>query len=54
MVSHGCKLVMFGGYGVPFGPIQQGAEFINFSNSGHGYSNELHAFDLKKGEGVAV
>ena len=41
------RLATFGGYGIPTGPIQPGAMFIKDSfDSGVGWSNELHAFDL--------
>ena len=41
------KLAAFGGYGIPTGPIQPGAMFIKDSfNSGIGWSNELHMFDI--------
>ena len=52
MFAHGSNLVLFGGYGVPSGPTQPGAEFINnsrFTNGG-GWTNEVHTFDLKEGE----
>ena len=54
MVHHHKKLVLFGGYGLPSGPTQQGAEFIKNSKhtDGRGWSNELHTFDLKEGEEV--
>ena len=54
MIAHDSKLVLFGGYGVPSGPIQPGAEFIkhrDFTDS-RGWTNEVHTFDLKEGEGV--
>ena len=43
-----------GGYGYPSGPTQSGAEFIKDSRytGGRGWTNELHTFDLKEGEGV--
>ena len=52
MVSYQDKLILFGGYGQPSGPIQPGAEFAcgRFNdNSGPGWTNELHCFDLQKG-----
>ena len=54
MIAHDSKLVLFGGYGVPSGPIQPGAEFIKSSRftDGRGWTNEVHTFDLKEGEGV--
>ena len=56
MVAHDSKLVLFGGYGVPSGPTQPGAEFIKNSRFtyGVGWTNEVHTFDLKEGEGVRV
>ena len=56
MVAHDSKLVLFGGYGFPSGPIQPGAEFIKNSRftDGRGWTNEVHTFDLKEGEGVRV
>ena len=55
MVAHDSKLVLFGGYGVPSGPTQPGAEFVKNSKytSGEGWTNELHVFDLNKGMGSA-
>ena len=41
------RLATFGGYGIPTGPIQSGATFImDPFNSGMGWSNELHIFDI--------
>ena len=56
MVAHGSKLVLFGGRGVPSGPTQAGAEFTKDSRytDGVGWTNEVHTFDLKEGEGVRV
>ena len=56
MVAHDSKLVLFGGYGFPSGPTQPGAEFIKDSRytDGRGWTNEIHTFDLKEGEGVRV
>ena len=56
MVAHDSKLVLFGGYGYPSGPTQPGAEFIKDSRytNGVGWTNEVHIFDLKEGEGVRV
>ncbi len=50
MVSYKEKLILFGGYGIPSGPTQPGAEFIKITD-GHGWTNELHTFDVQKGEG---
>ena len=49
---HGCILTLFGGYGIPNDPIQPGSEFIQDERYKHnevGWTNELHAFDLRKG-----
>ena len=56
MVSYGSNLVLFGGFGIPSGPTQPGAEFVKSSRStdGRGVTNELHTFDLIKGEGDVV
>ena len=56
MVAHDSKLVLFGGYGFPSGPIQPGAELIKDSKftDGRGWTNEVHTFDLKEGEGLRV
>ena len=56
MVAHDSKLVLFGGYGYPSGPTQPGAEFTRSSRftDGVGWTNEVHTFDLKEGEGVRV
>ena len=56
MVAHDSKLVLFGGYGIPSGPTQPGAEFIKDSRftGGAGWTNEVHTFDLKEGERVRV
>ena len=56
MVAHDSKLVLFGGYGFPSGPTQPGAEFIKDSRftGGMGWTNEVHTFDLKEGEGVRI
>ena len=40
-------LAIFGGYGIPTGPIQPGATFIQrHIGSGIGLSNELQVFDI--------
>ena len=53
MVSYLDKLILFGGYGIPSGPTQPGAQFIKNSKytDGRGWTNELHMFDVQKGEG---
>ena len=54
MIAFDKKLLLFGGYGYPSRSTQPGAKFIKDSNfsSGRGWTNELHLFDLGKGEGV--
>ena len=56
MIAFDRKLLLFGGDGIPSGPTQSGAKFIKIKNSnntdGSGWTNELHLFDLKEGEGV--
>ena len=56
IVVYGSKLVLFGGYGIQSGPTQPGAEFVKSSTftGGRGWTNELHTFDLIKGEGDIV
>ena len=56
LVAHDSKLVLFGGFGIPSGPTQPGAEFTrsNTFTDGSGRTNEVHTFDLKEGEGVRV
>ena len=56
MVAYGSNLVLFGGYAIPSGPTQPGAEFVKGSKytDGSGRTNELHTFDLIKGEGDVV
>lgn len=53
MLKYGSKLVLFGGYGIPSGPAQPGADFVKSNKyiDGRGWTNDLHAFDLIKGEG---
>ena len=48
MVYHEDKFIVFGGYGTPSTPIQPSAEFIEYTD-GHGWTNELHVFDMQKG-----
>ena len=56
IVACDSEFVLFGGYGFPSGPTQPGAEFIKDSRitGGRGWTNEVHTFDLKEGEGVRV
>ena len=50
MVSFQDQLATFGGYGIPSGPIQPGATFIQdpLLMSEIGWSNELHMFDITR------
>ena len=50
MISYDDQLLLFGGYGVPSGSTQPGAEFVEFSSTSTGWTNELHTF-WKGGEG---
>ena len=53
----GCVLTCFGGYGIPNDPIQSGSEFVRDERYMHiklGWTNELHAFDLRKGSYVVT
>ena len=54
MIAFDRKLLLFGGYGYPSRSTHPGAKFIkdSKSSSGRGWTNELHLFDLKEGEGV--
>ena len=54
MVAYGSNLVLFGGRGIPSGPTQPGAKFVNSTKYTGGRTNELHTFDLIKGEGDVV
>ena len=55
MVVHEDSIVLFGGEGIPSGPIQPGSDFIENTNEtdGSGWTNELHIFNLKKGQDIA-
>ncbi len=53
MVAYDSQLMLFGGYGIPSGPIQQpGSKFVwnDEYTDGRGWSNELHTFSLQEGE----
>ena len=55
MISYEDNLVLFGGYGIPSGPIQPGAQFVQDNSmsgfsDGRGMTNELHMFNLQKSE----
>ena len=56
MIAYNGCLVLIGGHGFPCGPIQPGAEFVknDRSTDSSGWSNELHVFDVRKGEAVLV
>ena len=45
------QLAVFGGYGIPTGPIQPGAMFTKSTDytEGSGWSNELHVFNIIEG-----
>ena len=51
MVTHGNKLVLYGGYGIPSAPVQQQeSEFVSLEYTAEkGWTNELHTFDLFDG-----
>ena len=51
MVAFGDNLAVFGGYGIPHGPIQPGSSFIRDTRFtvGRGWTNELHIYNLKDG-----
>ena len=52
MIAYDNKLFLLGGKGIPSGPIQPGSEFIlgEDNDDGRGWTNEIHSFDLTKGE----
>ena len=52
MVAYRNRLVLFGGYGLPCGPTQPGAEFVKNDRytDGRGWTNELHVFNVTEGE----
>ena len=52
MINHDNQLLLFGGYGIPSGPTQPGAEFVKNVNNpdGRGWTNALHTFCLNEGE----
>ena len=45
------RLALFGGYGIPTGPAQPGATFVENTSytDGSGWSNELHIFNINEG-----
>ena len=56
MVQFNDTLVLFGGYGFPRAAIQPGSIFIKNKviSDGHGWTNEFHLFDVKKGTYMCV
>ena len=57
MVIHGNKIVLFGGHGIPSkSSIQAGSQFAknDLFTDGHGKTNELHLYDMKKGKGGLI
>ncbi len=57
MVAYDNSLIVFGGIGVPNGPIQPGSEWFKIKteknedpSSSKGITNEIHRFDLREGE----
>ena len=55
MVACSSNLVLFGGYGSFSVPIDPGITFVRDTrySDNRGWTNELHIFDLNKGEGIA-
>lgn len=53
MVAYDGKLVLFGGYGTPAGApcvgSQSRVEYVKDRDGHGGWTNEMHTFDLKKG-----
>ena len=54
MVVYNNQLIVFGGCGIPSGPIQPGSAFVMNTNAtdGRGWTNEMHSFNLKRGKTV--
>ena len=51
LISCEKQLILFGGYGLPSGHTQPGAQFVaSMSRAGYGWTNQLHSFNLKEGE----
>ena len=46
MVAFGNNLAVFGGYGIPHGPIQPGS---SYAGSDRGWTNEFHIYKLEDG-----
>lgn len=54
MIHFSNKLLLFGGYGIPSGHLQEGATFIPMDNkktNGVGWTNELHVYDITQLKG---
>ena len=51
MVAFGNNLAVFGGYGIPHGPIQPGLSFVRDTRytDGSGWTNEFHIYSLEDG-----
>ena len=49
MVLFGKNLAVFGGYGIPHGPIQPGSTFIKYADEPEGWTNEFHLYNLEEG-----
>ena len=51
MVRIGDNVLLFGGFGIPHGPIQPGATFTKApgQSDGSGWTNELHIFNIQNG-----
>ncbi len=53
MVAYKNKLTIYGGYGYPSDHTPPRAEFIQDTRyNGRGWTNEMHTYDLEKGEEV--
>ena len=51
MIAYDDNLAVFGGYGIPHGPIQSGSSFVRDTkrDDGRGWTNEFHVYNLEKG-----
>ena len=51
MLAIGENLAVFGGYGIPYGPLQPGSSFIKDTTAIHGggWTNELHLYNFSEG-----
>ena len=51
MIAYGDNLALFGGYGLPHGPLQRGSSFIKNTMypDGRGWTNEFHIYHTKEG-----